>query len=268
MTPHAIRMLTAVLAVVACLTFSPDARAEWQLYHIVFADNDDDLDYQEGYTDSEDPNKFLVLFVWKDGTRATLIFSSDNPGPDDPVSGKGDLQSRIDLASKAAGANGSPNGSSGTVRSARNWAAAAKVRKPYTTRAMTTRAADPAIRASTRKSSADRCSSTKPAISAPAKAAAFKSMPDRRASRSRNLVVPAGTRAATATTMMMTKAVRLPIRVTDQPNWSIRSGRSSSRSRQQAATTSVIAMRKKRPASHRQRKRSRCSGPLSNSPLP
>lgn len=47
MTPHAIRMLTAALAVVACLAFSPNARAEWQLYHIVFADNDDDLDYQE-----------------------------------------------------------------------------------------------------------------------------------------------------------------------------------------------------------------------------
>lgn len=103
MTPHAIRMLTAALAVVACLTFSPNARAEWQLYNIDFADNDDEsIDYIEYYVSNEDPYRHLAIWVFKDGTRGNYQWS-ENPGPDDPPLGKGDLQSRIDLAKQGGG---------------------------------------------------------------------------------------------------------------------------------------------------------------------
>jgi hypothetical protein len=103
MTPHAFRMLTAALAVVACLTFSPNARAEMQLKQIHFPDNDSDIAYLEYYSDSEDSTKYFILIVWKDGMRATLKPSDSNPGPDDPPLGKGDRDSRIDLAKQGGG---------------------------------------------------------------------------------------------------------------------------------------------------------------------
>ena len=101
MTPHTIRMLTAALAVVACLALSPNARAAWQLSTIHFYDNDHAADYAEIYIDYETWN-VRIVYVWKDGTSATVEYS-DNPGPDDPVPGKGDLQSRIDLAKQGGG---------------------------------------------------------------------------------------------------------------------------------------------------------------------
>ena len=262
MTPHAIRILTAALAVVACLTFSPNAaRAEWQLATSISTTTTTRQITQRYYIDNENLN-VRIVYVWKDGTRATVEYS-DNPGPDDPVPGKGDLNSRIDLAKQGGGGKWIPErefwDSPLGQKLGRGGKGPETVHNPGDD---DVGSGAPAIRASTRKSSADRCSSTRPAISAPAKAAAFKSTPDRPASRSRNPVVPAGTRATTAMTMT-TKAVRLPIRATDRPNWSIRSGRSSSRSRQQAATTGAIATRKKCPASHCRRKRLSCNGPLS-----
>ena len=59
------------------------------------------MTYAEIYIDYENWN-VRIVYVWKDGTRATVEYS-DNPGPDDPVPGKGDLQSRIDLAKQGGG---------------------------------------------------------------------------------------------------------------------------------------------------------------------
>jgi hypothetical protein len=100
-----IRMLLATTALVFSLAAADHARAEYQSYGLHFPDNNSGVLWVEGFIDNEDPTKFFIIIMFKDGDATVIKDVYLNPGPDDDSVAKGDLESRTALAKQQGGGN-------------------------------------------------------------------------------------------------------------------------------------------------------------------